>query len=260
MSIGHRAVYPTQPAPLRQHLHDALEAAAPEPLGGDLIGLIVPDSNRLSGIEAAAEAYALVNPEAVRTVIIVSPSHDGMFDRLSICRTDHYHTPLGVVRIDDALRHELCDEDDDIFLDDSGHYHTEGADVQLPFLQFCLGEKFEAVPIVMGAETIPLCKELGRAVGEVLYGKQALVVGTADVLDTSDAQAAEALRNALETMDETALMGLLGHRGLTVEGLGAAAVTLIAAKRRGATHARLLRLTNPSGDRPGVLVCALYRA
>ena len=212
MSLATRAVYPTQPEALRQTLDGLLASAAPatDIPEGSLVGLIVPDSNRTSGGETAAAAYGLLKGAALDTVLIVSPSHNGAFGRLSICQTDGYHTTLGEVPINDHLRNELCDEDDDIFLDDTGHYHTEGADVQLPFLQRVLGDGFDAVPIVMGEEDPAYCRELGAAVGEVMYGKRALVVGSCDLLrgDADGFRAAPDRHRGAERERADALAGL----------------------------------------------------
>ncbi len=259
MSLATRAVYPTQPVPLRQTLADLLAEADADAIDGDLVGLIVPDSNRTSGGAAAAAAYALLKGRDFDTVLLISPSHSGSFGRLSICQTDVYHTPLGGIPIDDHLRNELCDEDDDIFLDDTGHYHTEGADVQLPFLQQTLAGEFSAVPIVMGEESPAFCRELGHAVGEVMYGKQAVVIGSCDLLGGDDASLAR-LREAIEGFDESELMHLLGSEAVTVEGMGALITTMIAAAHRGATHARVLALAPPTDDAPGALACAFWRA
>ncbi len=258
MSLATRAVYPTQPTPLRHAIDDLLARADPGDLGGDLVGLIVPDSNRTSGGATAAAAYALLQGQSLDTVLVISPSHSGEFGRLSICQTDVYHTPLGGVPINDHLRNELCDEDDDIFLDDTGHYHTEGADVQLPFLQQTLEEGFTAVPIVMGEESPAFCRELGHAVGEVMYAKDALVVGSCDVLE-GDAEGLDRLREAIEGFDESELMHLLGSEVVRVEGMGALITTLIAAAHRGATHARVLALSPPADGTPGALACAFWR-
>jgi AmmeMemoRadiSam system protein B len=259
MSLAARAVYPTQPGPLRQHLDALLAAADAEDVPGDLVAIVVPDSNRTSGGPAAARGYALLRGVDLDTVLVISPSHHGEFGRLSICQTDAYHTPLGDVPVNDHLRNELCDEDDDIFLDDTGHYHTEGADVQLPFLQRVLGDGFDAVPIVMGEETPAFCRELGHAVGEVMYAKRALVVGSCDLLE-GDAEALARLREAIEGFEESELMYLLGSETVRVEGMGALITTLIAARHRGATTARVLTLEPPADGEPGTLVCAFWRA
>ena len=261
MSLATRAVYPTQPEALRQMLDGLLAQAAPaaDVPEGSLVGLIVPDSNRTSGGETAAAAYGLLKGAALDTVLIVSPSHNGAFGRLSICQTDGYHTTLGEVPINDHLRNELCDEDDDIFLDDTGHYHTEGADVQLPFLLRVLGDGFDAVPIVMGEEGPAYCRELGAAVGEVMYGKRAVVVGSCDLLQ-GDADGFGQLRTAIENLDESELMHLLGSETVQVEGMGALITTLIAAQQRGADTARVLALEPPTDGAPGALAVALWRS
>lgn len=257
MSLATRAVYPSQPTSLRKHL-DALLAEAddtPAIPADTLVGLVVPDSNRTSGGPTAAAAYRLLNGAELDTVLVISPSHTGAFGRLSICQTNTYHTPLGNVTVNDHLRNELCDEDDDIFLDDTGHYHTEGADVQLPFLQATLAGDFDAVPIVMGEESPAFCRELGAAVGEVMYSKRALVVGSCDLLD-GDEDAIQRFQEAIETFNESELMHLLGSEAVRVEGMGALITTLIASKARGATTARILALTPPADGAPGALAVA----
>lgn len=259
MSLAHRSVYATQSTPLRQQVDDHLRAASRADVEGILLGLIVPDSNRLSGASVAAEGYRLLEGSGVDTVILVSPSHEGAFGRLSICRIDEYETPLGSVPVNDALRNELCDEDDDIFLDDQGHYHTEGADVQLPYLQRVLDEGFSMVPVVMGEESPDLCRELGAAIGEVMYGKQAIVVGSADLIEFDEGLMAR-FTEAIETFNVSELMHLLGSEAVKVEGMGAVLVTLLAAQRRGANKAQVLRVSEPVDGQPGAFACAFWRA
>lgn len=263
MSLAERAVYPTQPAPLRQQIEDLLRRAPrADDVQGTLLGLIVPDSNRLSGGAVAAEAYKLLEGEDVDTVVLVEPSHEGAFGRLAVCRADAYRTPLGDVPVNDAFRNELCDEDDDIFLDDRGHYHTEGAGVQLPFLQHVLGGEdgagFSVVPIAMGEESPDLCRELGAAIGEVMYSKRAIVVASADLLDAEDGALGRFVE-ALEGFEVSELMHLMASETVRVEGMGAVLVAVIAAQHRGANRARVLRIEEPAADRPGAFACALWR-
>ena len=270
MSLAQRAVYPTQPGPLRNEVARLLrEAPAAAGDQGDFLALVVPDTNRLSAGPVAAQAYRLLQAEVeeagpFQTVILISPSHTGAFGRLAIARADSYHTPLGAVAVNDALRNELCDEDDDIFLDDSGHYHTEGVDVQLPFLLEIMGTEggvptFDIVPIVMGDEAPDLCRELGSAVGEVMYGRRALVIATADVLETSD-DGWEGFVKALGEYNISDLMHLLRSDALQVEGMGAVLVAMLAAQHRGATTADLIAYQAPEKGAPGAMAIALRRS
>ncbi len=262
MALADRAVYPTQPVPLAGEidrlLREAHAAADAEPIEGQFLALIVPDSNLMRGGQVAAAAYRLLQGKSFDSVIIVAPSHDGDFGRLSVCRTDQYHTPLGAVVVNDAIRNELCDEDDDIFLDDRGHFHTEGVDVQLPFLQRVLTEGFDVVPIVMGSETSALCRELGHAIGEVMYGHRVLVIASADLLSV-EGDAFGRFEEALEAFDTSELMHLLGSEQIRVEGMGAVITAVLAAEHRQANRARVLQVELPDGERIGALACALWR-
>lgn len=260
MSIPDRAVYPTQPEALRQTMDEYLAATEAEPIEGEILALIVPDSNRLVGASAAAAAYGLLagRQDEYRTVLVVAPSHDGSFDRISICRVNEYRTPLGSVPINDGIRNELCDEDDDIFLDDRGHYHTEGVDVQLPFLQHVLGRELSVVPIVMGNETPAFCHELGMAIGEVMYGERMLLVASADLLSIGEGVATR-FTEALETFDTSTLMHLLASEQIRMEGMGAIIASVIAARERRANRARVLTMVPPNGDEIGAMSCVLWR-
>jgi MEMO1 family protein len=258
--VSDRPVYPTQPEALAQTI-DALLADAPtHEIGGEIVALIVPDSNLLTGGPVAAAAFKLLaeHMSEVDTVAIVAPSHDGSFDRITVCRVDEYRTPLGAVPVNDMLRNELCDEDDDIFLDDSGHYHTEGVDVQVPFLQQVLREAFSVVPIVMGHESPTFCHELGVALGEVMYGHRMVLIATADLLSVEDG-ALERFTEALESFDTSTLMHLLGSEQIRMEGMGPVITAVIAAQRRRANCARILELVPPSDDTVGALACVLWR-
>ncbi len=257
MAILNRAEYATQPAPLRQQVGDLLKNARPEPIEGEILAVVVPDSNLLSAGPVAAQVYALLRGRHYETVLIVSASKSGSFRRLNICRLDEYRTPLGALAVNDRVRNELCDEDDDIFLDDHGHFHTEGIDVQLPFLQQSLRD-FDIVPIVMGEETPEFCRELGNAIGEVMYNRRALVVACVDVLEAEE-EGLEALPALVESRDVSRLMALLNSERVLMEGKGALIVAMIAALHRRATHAAVLDMRPPQGHTPGFVGAVLWR-
>lgn len=261
MHVADASVYATDPETLRRQIRDLLAAARPDPVDGDIEALIVPFGNHLAGGPASAAAFRLLADRTADfdTAIVVAPSLDEAFDRIAIARANTYRTPLGSVPVDDRLRNELCDEDDDIFLDDRGHYTAGGVDAQLPFLQEIFGERLSVVPIVMGRETPAFCHELGSAVGEVMYGRRAVLVACADLLAFEEG-ALERFTEALEAFDTSALMHLLGSERVHVRGMGAVIVAAIAAQRRRANRARILHLQPPRGEHPGALSAVFWRA
>ncbi len=260
MIMGHseRVVYATQEKPLQKQIEALLKGAPKREVAGVVHAVIVPDANLMSGGATAAEVYRTLEGRMYDTIILIAPSHTGAFERITICSLDDYRTPLGTLKVHDKMRNELCDEDDDIFLDDTGHFHTDGIDVQLPFLQTVL-PPFDIVPIVMGAETPELCKELGHAVGEVMYNRRTLVVACANVMEASE-EALEEMRAALEALDVPRLTVLFNSERVRMEGKGAVLVALIAALHRRANHAEIVRLQPPTDERPGFVGAVISRA
>lgn len=258
MAIPDRAVYPTQPSPLRTQINTLLDRAPRPDISGEVLGIIVPDTNKMAGGGVAAEVYNCLRGRHFDTVILVAPSHTGTFNRMNICSVDRYHTPLGDLEVNDAVRNELCDEDDDIYLDDQGHYHIEGIDVQLPYLQTVL-DSFDIVPIVMGDESPEFCRELGTAIGEVMYNRRTLLVASADILEASDGSL-ERLQTALDERDVSSVMSLLNSEEVRVEGKGPLIVALIAALHRRATHVHTLNKLAPQNGHPGFVGAVLSRA
>jgi len=258
MSVSNRVVYATQPRPLRDQIHDLLKKPSPEAIEGQITAIVVPDANLLKGGEVAANVYKLLEGRSYDTVIIVTPSHIGGFNRIHICNVDVYHTPFGELHVNDQIRNELCDEDDDIFLDNRGHFHTEGIDVQLPFLQTVLEGSFDIVPIVMGDESPDLCRELGHAIGEVMYNRKALLVVTANILE-ADLEALQNLKEHFELADVSRLMSFINSDALRIEGRGPLLVGLIASLHRKADRIRVLAVTPPSNGMPGFVGAILAR-
>lgn len=256
MAIVDHAVYATQPRSLQQQVGDYLKAAEPVSVPGEIYALIVPDSNLLSGAQVAADVYALLQGRRYDTVVLVASSHTGPFPRIHICSVDTYHTPLGELNVNDRVRHELCDEDDDIFLDDSGHFHPRGIDVQLPYLQTLL-PTFDIVPIVMGDESPELCRELGHAIAEVSYNRRTLVIACADVT-RGDTEQIDAFTAYFEAGDLSRLMMLLNGERVRMTGKGPVLVALTAALYRHPRKARVVRAVSPTADAPGYVGAVLW--
>jgi len=258
MAKTDREIYATHPRPLLDQIHHLLEAVPSGPEAGEVFAAIVPDTNFLHAGRAAAAVYKTLEGKKYDTVILVAPSHTGAFGRIHICSVDEYHTILGDLRVNDQVRNELCDEDDDIFLDNKGHFHTDGIDVQLPFLKTVLGSNFAIVPIVMGDESPDFCRELGHAIGEIMYSRRALLVASANLLESGDDDV-DLFREHLENGDVPRLMALLNSGRVRVEGKGPLLVALIAAQHRKADKVQILDLKAPDERSAGYLGAIIVR-
>lgn len=258
MAVSNRAVYPTQPRPLRDQITSLLRKADQPDVPKTITAIVVPDTNEVEAGLAAGTVYASLSGRKYESVLVVSPSHSGEFGRISIANVDTYRTALGELNVNDQIRNELCDEDDDIFVDDRGHFHTEGIDVQLPFLQMVLDGTFDVVPIVMGDESPDFCRELGIAIGEVAYSRRILIVASADILSGSEA-ALDSFKNHFEHGDVSRLMSLVNSNQIRIEGKGPILVALIAALHQGADDIRVVSIKAPESDSSGHIGAILGR-
>lgn len=257
MEILHDQVYATQPKPLQKQIEKLLIESIQPPIDEDILALIVPDTNLLRVGPASARVFKTLAGQEYETIILVGPSHMGSFGRMTICDLKAYQTPLGALDINTLVCHELCDEDDDIYLDDTGHFHAKGIEVQLPFLQNVL-QGFNIVPIVMGVESPDFCRELGAAIGAIMFNRRTLLVASADIL-SADERSLEVFQHAIEEGDINTLFPLLYSNEVDVLGKGALLVALIASVKRRAKQFRVISMDLPDGDTPGHVGAVISR-
>lgn len=85
------------------------------------------------------------------------------------------NTQFGEIQINDIMRNEFCDEDDDFFIDD--HALTPDMELyhHLPYLQAVLGE-FRVVSVQICDEDPSIVREVTYVLSEIMAGRNALLV------------------------------------------------------------------------------------
>jgi hypothetical protein len=141
--------YSADPATLTEEIRTYLAEATPEKPEGDLLGLVSPHAGYGFSGRAAAFGFKLIDPERVERVVLLAASHTFAFRGVSIAKAEAYETPLGIVPMDTAacthlIRQPLFDAIPEV------HEREHSLEVQLPFLQVCLGESLRIVPLVIG--------------------------------------------------------------------------------------------------------------
>ena len=248
----------TQRAPLTGQISTLLKESTATPVDFFATIVIVPNTPSMAGGIVSADVYKSLSALNFDTVISIAPSSVGEFKRITACSLDHYTSPLGDVPVDDRVRNELCDEDDDIYLDDTGHFNHTGIDVQLPFLQSVLGD-FSVVPLVMGSETVDFCKELGSAVGEIMFNRNTLTVVCVDILKATP-KGMKLFNQALQDLDVPRMMTLLNQENeILVQGKGGVLAAMIAATHRRSKRVHVCDLAAPSEQTHGFVGALIGR-
>jgi MEMO1 family protein len=226
---------------------------APDPaIPGKVVGLVAPHAGYSYSGQVAAYAYKLVRGETYDAVIVISPSHRYHFQGVSLYGGGGYETPLGVVPVNRDLSERLLAASTLIADLPAAHTGEHALEIQLPFLQVALGA-FTLAPLIMGSQDRKTCEALAAAIHQAA-GPNVLIVGSSDLSHFHSYD--EAVRLDKIVLDHLAGMdapGLLRDlsmgRGEACGG-GPAATALMAALKRGADRAEILRYAN-SGDVTG---------
>ncbi len=247
--------YPGRPEELRRTIDDFLSNVAPQPLDGQLIGLIVPHAGYAFSGQVAAHAYKQLQSsggavEPFDLVAIVSPLHRMMAGQFATAQAAYYETPLGLVPLDGQAVDEL---DEAVGLNRVGFDNEHSLEIQLPFLQTVLGE-FKLLPVMMGSRTLADCQKLAGALATLLRGRSALLVASTDLshfypYDRAVQLDQDTLKYIADFDPEGLVEAFQAHRAEAC-GAGPIVATLLAARALGADQVRVLKYAN-SGDVTG---------
>lgn len=232
---------------LISHADEAMSSGSISVRSSNPTALLMPLASFEKLCSVAAPAYAALRTSDAQTVITVSPSIDGSFRRITIPTGDVYRGLACELRLDDNIRNELCDEDDDIYADDRGHHPAPAAD-HLPFLA-SLFPAGTIVPVVMGEETLEFCHELAAALAEVMFNNRVVLIATVGVPEGEPA-ALTAFHDALNQGDVERLQHLQVSGDIRLTGFGALLTVLRASAERRAKTVEVLS----NGDQA---VCAI---
>ena len=217
-----------------------------------VIGLVCPHAGYVfSGSVAAHAYYQLALDGHPDIVVIFGPNHTGHGSPLSTMIEGAWRTPLGDVEIDTKVANEIMRESGIVDVDESAHNFEHSIEVQLPFLQFLYGSHFRIVPICFLMQDLDSAKEIGYAVGNVLMGKNAVIIASSDMTHYEPQEIASendmlAIK-AIESMNEAQFYSTVEKRGISACGPGPIASLITAAKTMGVKEAKLL-CYKTSGD------------
>ncbi|MBS3118088.1 AmmeMemoRadiSam system protein B [Candidatus Woesearchaeota archaeon] len=138
--------YPKNPDELKQMLSSFLEQAEEIKLKEKLRALIVPHAGYIYSGIVAAQGYKLLTKNQFQKVILLGPSHYVAFYDAAIADED-FLTPLGKVKVGEInnwIKEGLVE------VSSEAHTKEHSLEVQLPFLQETLGDRFELYALVLG--------------------------------------------------------------------------------------------------------------
>ncbi len=136
-------------------------------VSGTVSGLIVPHAGFMFSGKTAMTAYLALKDMKIDDFIIIGPNHSSRPRHASIYPAGIWETPLGTVEINEIVSNLFLGEDR-IFAPDPGAHAVEHSlEVELPFMQYVLGNNFSITPILMGNQE----KKEAMRIANFLYEK-----------------------------------------------------------------------------------------
>jgi AmmeMemoRadiSam system protein B len=237
--------YPEDPARLAEEIDSFL--SSPETKSDQKVfarACMVPHAGYKYSGSVAAEVFLRI--EIPGRVILIGPRHFPRGAPMAIVSEGSWQTPLGLARIDSPLAKEISGACSLLREDTVAHAAEHSLEVQLPFLQQ-LAPAFTFVPIVIASAAYEQLESLGHALAEVMRpeGNSILLIASSDMNHyESDAVTRVKDRKAIDrvlALDPRGLYDTVRNEGISMCGVGAAVVMLVAMRELGATHAELLR-------------------
>ena len=216
-------------------------------------GCVVPHAGYMYSGHVAGAVYGALRLPA--RFILLGPRHRPPGEPLAILSKGSWRTPLGDAKIDEPLAAELKRACALLREDDVAHRMEHSLEVQLPFLQQCVGD-FSFVPVALGTDRFAALDDLGRAVAQVVAAQRdpVLIIASSDLNHyESDAVTRVKDRQAIDQilgLDPRGLYDTVRREGISMCGFGPAVTLLTAARSLGALRAELVRYAT-SGDITG---------
>ncbi len=233
----------------RTELEAELRSFIPEPRHPvEAIALIVPHAGYAYSGGVAGATYASM--KLPRRFVILCPNHVGVGAPISIVSHGEWETPLGIVRVDSELAGAIKSESMLVQECPEAHRNEHALEVQIPFLQYLLGNDFTFVPVSVGTRRFESLCELGEALARAVshIGEPVALIASSDMNHFESAARTEAkdrmaIQSILE-LDTARLRDVVEGYDISMCGYGPAVAVIEAAKRLGATQGDLIQYTH----------------
>ena len=145
----------------------------------NLQALIVPHAGYVfSGQVAAAAFHQIPENTSYKRVFVLASSHRYSFNGAAVFCSGNYKTPLGEIMVDTKLSKKLVNSSSLFVEYNEAHENEHSLEVQLPFLQYQLGDNFLLVPVILGTYDPETCKKIASELKQWFNSENLWVIST----------------------------------------------------------------------------------
>lgn len=200
-----------------------------EGLNDNIRLLFSPEKINEDNFERACEIYSRVEMSNYDTVVVVESYGEKLDKKLPMASNSFFETSFGKVPVNDYMRNEFCDEDDDFFIHDEAFGKNISLFQQLMFLQ-ALSDDFSALSIQIADPNPAIVKEIAFVLEEVLASRNALLVFCCE-LDNEQQKEFKKVIEMIEQKNQSGLMHYLNRGESTIKGTTSFIAGIIVAQK-----------------------------
>jgi len=143
----------------------------------DVRAIIVPHAGYVFSAATAATAYKTLN-KRYKNIFLIGSSHHVNINGASTYNIGNYQTPLGEVKVNQAISSELIEKSDLISYYPNAHAKEHTLEVQLPFLQTIYKDELSIVPIIMATSDIDVINKISEVLKPYFNDDNLFVIST----------------------------------------------------------------------------------
>jgi AmmeMemoRadiSam system protein B len=141
--------------------------------------LFVPDKEYGNSVQLS-KLYDIIKGQSYDTVIFIESRLMDIPKKIPMPSLAEFITDSRVIQVNDSIRNEFCDEDDDFFIDDSAYGKDMEIYRHLPHLIQALDD-FKIVSVPICDDDPAIVRELDYVLSELLNGRNVLLVVAASM-------------------------------------------------------------------------------
>jgi hypothetical protein len=170
--------YPGNKNSLVDSLKAMFKRAVPKKTNKPVLAIICPHAGYIFSGDVATSSFSQIEKKHYKDIFVIGSSHHALYDGASIYDEGDFITPLGKVKVDKELARSLI-KSNKCFTDDIAPHNGEHSiEVQLPFLQYLLGDDINLVPILVGGQAENDCKQIANALKPYFNSDNLFVIST----------------------------------------------------------------------------------
>ncbi len=172
--------YPATKSKLNAQLDELFIRAKKNEVQNDLLRAIIsPHAGYIFSGEVAASAFNQIDKNTTcERVFVLASSHQFHFAGAAVFSSGDYNTPLGKIKVDTKLAQELLKTSELFCEKPEAHQSEHSLEVQLPFLQHKLGDRFTLVPIILGTNNPEEVKEIATILKPWFTSENLFIIST----------------------------------------------------------------------------------